>query len=58
MNRDIVFELPDGSEVLVTIWEEESYSPPTLARRGKEDRIWGPPVDAYRDSGAPRGYFG
>jgi hypothetical protein len=39
---NVVFTRPDGSQVLVILWEDGKA---TLAERPDSSAIWGPPLD-------------
>jgi hypothetical protein len=49
MARNLVFDLDDGRQALVTIWDNPEADPPTLALRDERGDIWGPPIDASTD---------
>jgi hypothetical protein len=46
MARNLVFDLPDGSQVLVELWDTAA---PQIATRPEESAVWGPPIDASTD---------
>jgi hypothetical protein len=42
MARTLVFDLPDGSQALVEVWDS---AVPTIALRPDKSATWGPPID-------------